>query len=286
MTRTLPALALAAALLVLLATPAGAHAALTTASSPAGAVADLQMRVPEERDGDATTAVAIQVPAGFSGVACGTKAAFACAVTTDGDASVVTYTRDPAGSAVADDLYPLVAQAPAELGTYPLPTVQTYASGTVVRWIGDGGDEPAPELEVTADAHASQDASPSPAAEVTPISGGESQVLPPSPEPAEPTPAAASEAVASPAVPEPLVPTSPAPSSAASPSATAAVPSASPSGADVPVQDRGTPTGIVVGVLAGVVAVGAMAAVLVRRRPETDPADMPTTGDGGTGPVA
>jgi len=63
---------------------------------------------------------------------------------------VVTFTRvDP--SVQTDDLYTFTVTTPAEPGTFPLPTVQSYASGTAVQWIGaEGSDEPAPVLVTTA----------------------------------------------------------------------------------------------------------------------------------------
>ncbi len=60
--------------LVALAVSAWPHAELTVSSVPAGTVQSLQMRVPEERQGDRTDMVEVQLPAGFADVACGQKA--------------------------------------------------------------------------------------------------------------------------------------------------------------------------------------------------------------------
>ncbi|MGH8932446.1 MAG: DUF1775 domain-containing protein [Egibacteraceae bacterium] len=136
--------------LVALAAPAWAHATLTAASVPAGTAQHLQMRVPEEHQGDRTDKIEIQMPAGFRDVACGEKAGWSCVVDTSGTQPVVTFTRaDP--SAQADDRYQFTVHTPAQPGTFTLPAVQSYASGTAVQWIGpQGSGEPAPVLVTTA----------------------------------------------------------------------------------------------------------------------------------------
>ncbi|MGH8930989.1 MAG: DUF1775 domain-containing protein [Egibacteraceae bacterium] len=136
--------------LVALAAPAWAHAELTVASVPADTVQSLQLHVPEELQGDRTDTVEIQVPAGFRDATCGEKAGWSCTVDASAAQPVVTFTRvDP--SVQADALYPFTVHTPAEPGTFTLPTVQSYASGTAVQWIGaEGSEEPAPVLVTTA----------------------------------------------------------------------------------------------------------------------------------------
>jgi LPXTG-motif cell wall-anchored protein len=136
--------------LIVLAGPAWPHARLTVESVPAGTVQQLQMRVAEERQGDVTTKVEIQVPQGFAGVVCGQKAGWSCTVDTAGTQPVVTFTRtDP--SATLEEPLPFSVRTPAQPGTFAFPTVQTYASGTLVQWIGpQDADEPAPVLATTA----------------------------------------------------------------------------------------------------------------------------------------
>ncbi|MGH8905719.1 MAG: DUF1775 domain-containing protein [Egibacteraceae bacterium] len=137
------------AVLVALAGPAWAHAELTVSSVPAGTVQSLQMHVPEERQGDRTDKVQIQVPAGFVEITCEQKAGWSCTVDTSAAQPIVAFTRVDL-SIQADELYPFSVRTPAGPGTFTLPTVQSYASGTVRQWIGaEGSDEPAPVLVTT-----------------------------------------------------------------------------------------------------------------------------------------
>jgi hypothetical protein len=142
--------ALTGAALVALAIPAWAHAELTVESVPADTMQELTLRVPEERAGDVTNMVEIQLPQDFRDVACGEKAGWSCVVDTTAAQPVVTFTRtDP--SAPTDDAYRFTVHTPATPGAFTLPTVQSYASGTAIRWIGpEDSDEPAPRLVTTA----------------------------------------------------------------------------------------------------------------------------------------
>jgi MYXO-CTERM domain-containing protein len=137
--------------LIMLAAPAWAHARLTVQSVPAGSEQQLMMTVAEERAGDVTTKVEIQVPQGFTDVTCGQKAGWSCTVDTSGTQPVVTFTRtDP--SATLEEPLLFSVRTPAQPGTFAFPTVQTYVSGTLVQWIGSQGtDKPAPVLATTAD---------------------------------------------------------------------------------------------------------------------------------------
>jgi uncharacterized protein YcnI len=143
-----------AALLALLALAPAASAHVTVAPDRVapGSVVELAIRVPNERDVP-TTKVAVQIPAGlevfsFSEVPGWTREATEAA---DGTLESVTWTGSlSAGSYVSFDL---LGSTPDQPGELVFKAVQTYEGGEEVAWIGEpDSDEPAPVVEVTADA--------------------------------------------------------------------------------------------------------------------------------------
>ena len=146
--------AAASALLALLALVPAASAHVTVAPERVapGSVVELAIRVPNERDLP-TTKVAVQIPAGlevfsFSEVPGWTREATEAA---DGTLQSVTWTGSlSAGSYVSFDL---LGSTPDQPGELVFKAVQTYEGGEEVAWIGaPDSDEPAPVVEVTADA--------------------------------------------------------------------------------------------------------------------------------------
>ena len=144
----------AAAVLVLLALAPAASAHVTVAPSQVapGSVVELAIRVPNERDVP-TTKVEVQIPAGlevfsFAELPGWTRAETEAA---DGTLQSVSWTGTLSkGSYVTFDL---LASTPDQLGELTFKTVQTYEGGDEVAWIGaPDSDEPAPVVEVTADA--------------------------------------------------------------------------------------------------------------------------------------
>ena len=142
----------------LFASRADAHAEFVGA--PAGVAPDrdvaLTLNVPHERD-DATynVGVAIALPAGWSMASCQSKPTWTCASASDGGRAVVRFTKDGGAAPAEDESFRFTVHTGTEGGTFPLPTVQTYNTGEVVRWIEAAGSaEPAPSLTVSGSAPA------------------------------------------------------------------------------------------------------------------------------------
>jgi uncharacterized protein YcnI len=125
---------------------AGAHAEIGPENVPANSVSTFVLRVEGEED-SATVKVAMQLPRGVTNAkpepAPGWKANRA--------GRVVTWTggRLPQGQSVKFEVTAHFPNSPGRTLTFP--TVQTYADGTVVRWIGaPSSDTPAPTISLTA----------------------------------------------------------------------------------------------------------------------------------------
>jgi uncharacterized protein YcnI len=162
----------AAALVVLAVAPsAQAHVTLKPESVPAGGFTRLDVRVPNERDDAATEKVEVQMPDGFFFVSYEPVDGWSVDVKTeklDEPAEVfgeeqteqvdtVTFSADDPSAAIQPGQFRdfgLSVGMPdsAEEGdVLTFPSIQTYDSGEVVRWIGEpDADEPAPQVTLTA----------------------------------------------------------------------------------------------------------------------------------------
>jgi uncharacterized protein YcnI len=156
MLRRLPILtALAAAILLLLAGPAGAHVDLEPGEATAGSTATLTFSFHHGKDGTATTSLVVQVPEGATIVDVPAVPGFTGEV--DETGRIVTWS----GGSVPDGTeaeFPLVVELPATPGVVLFPTVQETEAGELA-WIGEeegeGEDEnPAPRLTLVADPNA------------------------------------------------------------------------------------------------------------------------------------
>jgi uncharacterized protein YcnI len=152
--RLLLGAAIAAFVLLLSAPPAGAHASFVGVASgvPTSSDVTLTMNVPHER-GAAThnVEVLIGLPNGWTVSACETKDTWTCSIgVVDGRPSV-RYTKSPGAAAAEDQAFRFTVRTGATAGAFAFPTVQTYSTTEVVRWIGAPGTaNPAPVLNVFA----------------------------------------------------------------------------------------------------------------------------------------
>jgi uncharacterized protein YcnI len=124
---------------------AGAHAEIGPENVPANSVSKFVLRVEGEED-SATVKIAMQLPRGVTNAkpepAPGWQAKRA--------GRVITWTggRLPQGQSVKFEVTAHFPNSPGRTLTFP--TVQTYADGTVVRWIGaPSSDTPAPTISLT-----------------------------------------------------------------------------------------------------------------------------------------
>jgi uncharacterized protein YcnI len=141
------ALGLAFALVLVTATPAFAHVAVSPSEVHEGEAAELTFRVPNESDAADTTSVEIAMPADRTFDFVSAKAVPGWTVDTEktGDAvTSITWSGGEIAPGQFDEFSIVVG--PVE-GTGPLAfrAVQTYDDGDVVRWIDpmvEGGEEP------------------------------------------------------------------------------------------------------------------------------------------------
>jgi periplasmic copper chaperone A len=192
-------IATALASVAALAAPAAAqaHVTLQPSSAPAGGFTRLDVRVPNEQDGASTTKIQLQLPDGFAEASYEPvpgwtvkvrKAKLAQPVKTD-DGEVtegvkeITWTSKQGIPPGAFQDFGLSVQVPGKAGdTLTFKALQTYSSGEVVRWIGgEGTDNPAPTVAVTAAAPEHGSAAADPAATPAPAAkddnGGGSDTL-------------------------------------------------------------------------------------------------------------
>jgi uncharacterized protein YcnI len=143
---------LATIALVATAAVAGAHASFSGAAAlPGDTDQVLTMEVPHEKgDGPFNVDVAVSLPAGWRAVSCAAQASWTCVVD-QSNGQVFRFAKQ-AGAAPADDeTFHFTVHTPASAGSGVFPTVQTYSTGDVVRWIGAAGtSNPAPILGTTA----------------------------------------------------------------------------------------------------------------------------------------
>jgi uncharacterized protein YcnI len=179
------------------ASPAAAHAVFVGAPQavPTNTDQALAMSVPHERD-DTTynVDVAIAMPAGWQPQSCETKATWTCTIGASGDRQVVHYVKASGAPPAEDETFRFAVRVPATVGTFSFPTVQTYNTGEVVRWIDPaGGGEPAPQLRTAAAAAAPTTAAPpttlavAPTTPVTAAPPAPTTTAPPAPTIATPT---------------------------------------------------------------------------------------------------
>jgi uncharacterized protein YcnI len=152
------------AVFLLLAGPAAAHVTIQPTEAPTGEFFRFVVRVPTEREDAATTKIEVQFPetlffASFQPMEGWERSVEM--VTLDEpvevfgepqDTVVGTVTWEATGAGVGPGEFQefgFSALVPDEPGQLLFPSIQTYDSGEVVRWIGPPeSDEPAPIVEV------------------------------------------------------------------------------------------------------------------------------------------
>jgi uncharacterized protein YcnI len=162
------ALTVAAVALVALAPMAAAHVTVNPGEAEKGGFARLTFRVPNERDDATTTSVEVNLPedAPFTSVRVKPKNGWTYTmekrtldepIDNNGEqitevVSKITWTGGPIGTTEFEEFDVSVGRMPEEGEFLLFPSIQTYSSGEVVRWIDepvDGGEEPerpAPKL--------------------------------------------------------------------------------------------------------------------------------------------
>lgn len=167
--RTIRALAAAAVAFVALAPMASAHVSVNPGEATKGGYAALAFRVPNERDDTGTTSIEVNLPEDhpISSVRVKPKPGWEYAVemrTLDEPidrhgteitevVSKITWTGGTINPGEYEEFDVSAGPLPEDADLILFPTIQTYASGEVVRWIdepvADGGEEPerpAPKL--------------------------------------------------------------------------------------------------------------------------------------------
>jgi len=159
------AVALAGAVVLALPALASAHVTVHPNSLPAGGYTVVDVNVPNEEDKADTTKVEIQLPPGFSSASPVPVAGWTAKVTTsklatpiqtddgpiDTQVDTIAWTADgkglPPGQFVQ---FPVSILIPDKAGTaLTFKALQTYSGGEVVRWIGaPGTDHPAPQVGI------------------------------------------------------------------------------------------------------------------------------------------
>jgi periplasmic copper chaperone A len=172
---------------------AQAHVSLHPNEVPAGSFATLDIRVPNEMESANTVKLAVQVPPGFLDISTEYMPGWSAKVLTSklakpvqtDDGEVTEQVREIVwtGSGAQGRIPPgqfvnfaISTEIPGKAGEeLTFKVLQYYDNGEVVRWIGGpSSDEPAPQIDVTAEGGVLQDvagsetAPPSPTAEATP----------------------------------------------------------------------------------------------------------------------
>ena len=141
---------LSSAIVLFSSSPASAHAGFVGAPSgyPANTDQALTLKVPHERDAATYNVdVAVAMPPGWTALLCQSKATWSCSLDTIDARQVVRFTKASGAEAVEDQNFQFLARTASTAGSYAFPTVQTYNTGEIVRWIGAAGtDKPAPTL--------------------------------------------------------------------------------------------------------------------------------------------
>jgi uncharacterized protein len=150
------AIGLAFALVLLTATPALAHVAVSPSEVPAGEAAQLTFSVPNETSDANTVKVEITLPAdaGFEFVSVLPTSGWTHTEAKDGDA-VTSITWEGGEIAPGEFQTFSISAGPIAGDSLEFKAVQTYDNGDVVRWIdatpasGDEPEHPAPTVTVT-----------------------------------------------------------------------------------------------------------------------------------------
>jgi uncharacterized protein len=185
-------IALAAAAAFALAAPAAAqaHVSIHPNELPVGSFTTMDIRVPNEMEKANTVRLAVQFPPGFIDVSPEYMPGWSVEVETtklakpvqtdDGEVTEqvkqITWTGQGEQGRIPPEQFlsfPISTEIPGKAGEeLSFKTLQYYDNGEVVRWIGaPDSDEPAPQVDVTAEGGAIQDvagsetAPPSPGAE-------------------------------------------------------------------------------------------------------------------------
>ncbi len=155
---------------------AQAHVSIHPNEVPVGSFATLDIRVPNEMESANTVKLAVQVPPGFLDVSAEYMPGWSVEVKTaklakpvqteDGEVTEevkeIVWTGDgkqgkiPPGQFVS---FPISTEIPGKAGEeLSFKTLQYYDNGEVVRWIGGASsEEPAPQVDVTAEGGVLQD---------------------------------------------------------------------------------------------------------------------------------
>lgn len=135
---------------LLAAAPAAAHVTLQPAASRPAELQRYTVYVPNERRA-ATTGVAIRVPAGIDFVLVESRPGWRARLVRESDR--IAELRWSGGRIAPDGYAELhfIARNPVRAGAIAWPTLQRYADGTVVRWIGSSSSssQPAPRVRVS-----------------------------------------------------------------------------------------------------------------------------------------
>ena len=139
-------LVVVAALGLVIAAQAGAHAEITPKSVPAGGVAKFTLSVEGEMSSP-TVKVAMRLPSGMANVKPEDVRGWQVSL----GGRVITWSGGRIAQGETGE-FPISAQFPRTPGkTLKFPVLQTYSNGEVVRWIGAASStEPAPTIRLTA----------------------------------------------------------------------------------------------------------------------------------------
>jgi uncharacterized protein len=184
------AIAVAAALALLVPATAQAHVSLHPNEVPVGSFATLDIRVPNEMESANTVKLAVQFPPGFLDVSTEYMPGWSSEVKTsklakpvqtdDGEVTEqvkeIVWTGHGGEGKIPPEQFlnfPISTEIPGKAGEQlTFKVLQYYDNGEVVRWIGPpDSEEPAPQVDVTAEGGVLQDvagsetAPPSPASE-------------------------------------------------------------------------------------------------------------------------
>ncbi len=164
------ALALAAAVALLAPAVAQAHVSLHPNEVPTGSFATLDIRVPNEMESANTVKLAVQVPPGFLDISTEYMPGWASKVLTsklakpiqteDGEVTEqvkqIIWTGNGKQGLIPPGQFlnfPISTEIPGKAGEeLTFKVLQYYDNGEVVRWIGPpNSEEPAPQIDVTAE---------------------------------------------------------------------------------------------------------------------------------------
>ncbi|MEA2254965.1 MAG: hypothetical protein QOG35_1010 [Solirubrobacteraceae bacterium] len=145
------ALALAAAASAIAASAASAHVTIAPAASRPADLQRYRLLVPNEStDGKATTGVDVQLPPGITFALADAQPPWKVALVRRG--GEIAQIRWSGGSIPVDGYGELefIARNPVRAGAATFKTLQRYAGGEVVRWIGSpDSDTPSPTVQIT-----------------------------------------------------------------------------------------------------------------------------------------